>query len=117
MITSSQIFDYLQCPHRLHLDAASSESTRDPTSAFTEMLWQQGFEHTDSALDSLGITADIRTVPDELREAATLDAMNRREALIYHGKVCAEGLLAEAAAILVLRKKLNAYWGNDSEDN
>ena len=25
--------------------------------------------------------------------------------------------LAEAAAILVLRKKLNAYWGNDSEDN
>lgn len=25
--------------------------------------------------------------------------------------------LAEAAAILVLRKKLNAYWGSDSEDN
>ena len=25
--------------------------------------------------------------------------------------------LAETAALLVLRKKLNAYWGNDSEDN
>lgn len=25
--------------------------------------------------------------------------------------------LAEAAAILVLRKKLNAYWGNDSEES
>ena len=25
--------------------------------------------------------------------------------------------LAETAALLVLRKKLNAYWGDDSEDN
>ena len=25
--------------------------------------------------------------------------------------------LAEAAAILVLRKKLNVYWGNDGEDS
>lgn len=28
-----------------------------------------------------------------------------------------EKALAEAAALLVLRKKLNAYWGDDSEDN
>ena len=95
MITSSQIFDYLQCPHRLHLDATSSESLRDPTSAFTEMLWQQGLEHTESTLATLGITADMRAVPEEQRETATLDAMNRREALIYRGRVCAEGLLAE----------------------
>ncbi len=95
MITSNQIFDYLQCPHRLQLDATSAESQRDPTSAFTEMLWQQGFEHTDSTLDSLGITADMRTVPAEQREAATLDAMIRREALIYHGRVSADGLLSD----------------------
>ena len=28
-----------------------------------------------------------------------------------------EAALAEAAAILVLRKKLNALWGSDDEDN
>ena len=28
-----------------------------------------------------------------------------------------EKALAEAAALLVLRKKLNAYWGDDSEDS
>ncbi|SJN11199.1 hypothetical protein CZ787_05400 [Halomonas citrativorans] len=28
-----------------------------------------------------------------------------------------EKALAEAAALLVLRKKLNAYWDDDSEDN
>lgn len=95
MITASQVYDHIHCPHRTVLDAIRPESERDETSAFTEMLWAQGVEHEAAVLAGLGITADMSKVPLEQREAATMAAMVRREPLIYQGRICAGDLLGE----------------------
>ena len=54
--------------------------------------------------DDVTSNRTVRQIEDRIRE---LERELRRK----------DKALAEAAAILVLRKKLNAYWGNDSEDN
>lgn len=95
MITASQIYDHVQCPHRVFLDATKSADERDETSAFTEMLWAQGVEHEAAILSGLGVTADMSGHPLELREAATMAAIARRERLIYRGRICAGDLVGE----------------------
>lgn len=49
------------------------------------------------------------------REQAKADKKRIRQ--LEHELNRKEKALAEAAALLVLRKKLNAYWGDDSEDS
>jgi predicted RecB family nuclease len=93
MITASHVFDHVQCPHRPVMDATTPECERDETSAFTEMLWEQGVEHEASVLAGLGITADMSQVTLDLRESATLDAMLRKEPLIYRGRISDDDLL------------------------
>lgn len=95
MITASQVYDHVQCPHRPVLDATRPQSERDETSAFTEMLWAQGVEHEAAVLTGLGVTADMSQVPVEQREAATLAAMARKEPLIYRGRLSVDDLLGE----------------------
>ena len=95
MLTTSQLYDHIQCPHRVVLDATRPECERDATSAFTEMLWQQGVEHEHNTLAALGITADMSAVPVDQREVATLSAMARKEPLIYHGRISCDDLLGE----------------------
>jgi len=95
MITASQVYDHVQCPHRPVMDATKPESERDETSAFVEMLWEQGVEHEATVLAALGITADMSQVPLDQREAATLAAMARKEPLIYRGRISADDLLGE----------------------
>ena len=95
MISANTIFDHVQCPHRPVMDASKPESERDETSAFIEMLWEQGVEHGASILASLGVTADLSQVPVEQREAATRAAMARGEPLIYRGRLSVDDLLGE----------------------
>ena len=95
MITASQLYDHVQCPHRPVLDATRPESERDETSAFIEMLWQQGVDHEASVLETIGVTANLSTIPLGEREAATDDAMARKEPLIYRGRIAADDLLGE----------------------
>lgn len=77
------------------MDATAPESDRDETSAFTEMLWEQGVEHKASVLAGLGITADMSQVPLDLRESATLDAMLRKVPLIYRGRISDDDLVGD----------------------
>lgn len=95
MITASQLYDHVQCPHRPVLDATRPESEQDETSAFIEMLWQQGVEHEAAVLQTIGVTADLSAVPLDQREAATEAAMARKEPLIYRGRISADDLLGE----------------------
>lgn len=95
MITASQVYDHVQCPHRPVMDATKPESERDETSAFVEMLWEQGVAHEESVLAALNISADMSQVPLDQREAATLAAMARKEPLIYRGRISADDLLGE----------------------
>ena len=59
MISANTIFDHVQCPHRPVMDASKPESERDETSAFIEMLWEQGVEHGASILVSTSLAADF----------------------------------------------------------
>ena len=42
MISATQIYDYVQCPHRVFLDAFGDRALRDEPNAFVQLLWEQG---------------------------------------------------------------------------
>jgi len=85
MIDASQLYDYVQCPHRVYLDAFGDPSLRDDPNAFVELLWDQGLDHEKDMVADLGITADMSGVPVGDREYETRRAMGRGEPLIYQG--------------------------------
>lgn len=87
MITASQLYDYVQCPHRVYLDAFGDPTRKDEPNAFVELLWEQGVAHESDIVQTLGITADMSTVPVMDRERETRAAMGRGEPLIYQGRL------------------------------
>lgn len=89
MITASQLYDYVQCPHRVYLDAFGDPLHRDEPNAFVQLLWEQGVDHEAHIAATLGITADMSAVPIADRERETRLAMQRGEPLIYQGRLTA----------------------------
>jgi len=87
MITASQLYNYVQCPHRVYLDAFGDPARRDEPNAFVELLWEQGVDHEAQIVGTLGITADMSVVPFADRERETRLAMQRGEPLIYQGQL------------------------------
>jgi len=85
MIEASQLYDYVQCPHRVYLDAFGDPSLRDEPNAFVQLLWQQGLDHEEKIVEALGVTADMSAVPLVDRERETRQAMKRGEPLIFQG--------------------------------
>jgi transposase-like protein len=58
------------------------------------------------------------TAPEQSRRERELEKVSRKRIKQLERELKRkEAALAEAAALLVLRKKLNALWGNDAEDN
>lgn len=85
MISASQIYDYVQCPHRVALDVHGDPSQRDEPNAFVEMLWKQGGDHEKQIIAGLGVSIDISSLPEADRARETIAAMQRGEPLIYSG--------------------------------
>jgi len=85
------------------------EASRLPDDELGALLRREGIteavlgEWKAAALDALG---PQKKSTSDARKVRELEKQLRRK----------DKALAETAAILVLRKKLNAYWGNDSED-
>src|SRR4051794_37983203 len=95
-ITASILYALVQCPHRVALDAFEDPAKRDPVSPFVEMLWQRGFKYERQVIEGLETPfLDLSGLPAETREAATLAAMQRREPLIYSGRIADGDLLGE----------------------
>lgn len=95
MISASQLYDFVQCPHRVVLDATRPIAERDEPNAFVELLWEQGVDHEAAIVASMNITANMRLVPAEDRERETRGAMGRGEALIYGGRLTSGDLVGE----------------------
>jgi len=93
MITASQLYAYVQCPHRVYLDAFGDQTCRDEPNAFVELLWEQGVEHEAQIVAGLGISADMSVVPVDDRERETRLAMQRGERLIYQGRLSSDDRL------------------------
>lgn len=95
MISASQLYDLIQCSHRFVLDIHGDKSKRDEPNAFVQLLWEQGIDHETQIVNTLGISVSMKDVPPGQRELATLDAMKRREPLIYGGRIISADLIGE----------------------
>ena len=95
-ISATQIYDFVQCPHRVTLDVYGYPGERDEPNAFVELLWKQGVDHEAAMLTQIGAVTNLRTVEDATdRVRATMEAMARQEPLIYGGRLVAEDMVGE----------------------
>ena len=56
-VSASTLYDFVQCPTRVGLDAFGDRTKRDPTNPFVQLLWERGtlFERETIATNSLNI--------------------------------------------------------------
>lgn len=95
MISATQLYDYVQCPHRVFRDVFGDPADRDETSPFVELLWEQGLAHENTIAAGLNITANMKLIDVATREKETRAAMARRDALIYGGRLTSGDLIGE----------------------
>jgi len=110
MISASQLYDFVQCPHRVTLDVHSSVAEQDEPNAFVQLLWEQGLDHERTLASSLGITANMTLVAESDRERETAAAMQRGESLIYGGRIVSGDLVGVPD---LLKRRGNGYIPGD----
>jgi predicted RecB family nuclease len=110
-ITASVLYDLVQCPQRVALDAFGDPTERDEINPFVRLLWERGtlFERETIARLQLPFT-DLSKVDEADRERLTLEAMTRGDPLIYGGCIAAEDLLGMPD---LLRKEEGGYVPGD----
>ena len=95
-ITASQLYSHLVCPHRVAMDAAADPALRGEASAFVQLLWERGVAHERELIGSLPVPClDLSSLSGEAKEAATREAIARREPLIYSARLSVHELLGE----------------------
>lgn len=110
-ITASMLYSLVQCPHRITMDLRGDPATKDPISAFVELLWERGHAFEEQTVKGLDVPyLDLRDKPAEEKERATIEAMKRGEVLIHGGRIRAGDLLGEPD---ILRKKGERYLAGD----
>ena len=107
LITASMLYNHLVCTHRVAMDAFGDWNRRDKVSPFVEMLWARGNKYEATVVGGLGEPfVDLSTLTGDEKEAATRAAIARGEALIYNGRLSANGLLGEPD---LLRREGDGY--------
>jgi predicted RecB family nuclease len=97
-ITASHLYSYNTCPHRVWRDAHDNQKLKDEPNEFVQLLWEKGTQYEKDVLAKMEgdqPVLDLSIVPKEDRAQATLDAMSRKEPLIYHGRLEVGELLGE----------------------
>lgn len=89
-ITTSVVFNALQCPTRIYLDEHEDPARRDQIDAMTALLWQMGALHQEEVANQVPTAVNLADVPPDRRAAATMAEMehgteNMRNARIIHG--------------------------------
>lgn len=95
MISASQLYDFVKCPHRIALDSHGDPSRRDEPNEFVELLWEQGVTHEEEIVADLPITTNLRSLPPMDRERETILAIQSRSPLIYGGRLTTGDLVGE----------------------
>jgi len=107
LISASTLYNLVACEHRVHLDAFGDESLRDAIHPFVEWLWRNGISFEAATMAGSGNAAlNLRDAPKDERERLTVEAIQRREPLIYGGKLSADDLVGEPD---LLRLEENGY--------
>jgi uncharacterized protein len=95
-ITASQLYSHLTCSHRVAMDAVGDPAHRDAVSPFVQLLWERGTAHELEVMSGLGVPfVDLSALHGEAKEAATREAIARRDPLIYSGRLSVHELLGE----------------------
>jgi predicted RecB family nuclease len=110
-VTASVLYDLVQCPQRVALDAFGDPANRDPIKAFVRLLWERGalFEREAIAKLSQPFT-DLSKASDSDRERLTFEAMARGDSLIHGGRIRVDDLIG---APDLLRKEPGGYVPGD----
>jgi predicted RecB family nuclease len=110
-VTASVLYDLVQCPQRVALDAFGDAAKREPIKAFVRLLWERGalFERETIARLSQPFT-DLSKASDSDRERLTLEAMARGDSIIHGGCIRADDLLGVPD---LLRKEPGGYVPGD----
>jgi hypothetical protein len=93
-VTASVLYDFVQCPQHVALDAFGDAADRDAIKAFVRLLWDGGALFERETIARLGQPfTDLTRTSDIDRERLTFDAMARADSLIYGGFIHADDLL------------------------
>ena len=87
-ITASHLYNYDACPHRVWRDAHDNPNLRDDPNEFVQLLWEQGTQYEKEVLENMEgdqSVLDLSILPKEERAQATLNAMSRKEPLLFNG--------------------------------
>jgi predicted RecB family nuclease len=92
-VTASVLYDLVQCPQRVALDAFGNAADRDEINPFVRLLWERGTLFERETIAKLQVPfVDLSKAADADRQRLTLEAMARGEPLIYGGRISAEDL-------------------------
>lgn len=110
-VTASVLYDLVQCPQRVALDAFGDPANRDEINPFVRLLWERGalFERETIAKLNQPFT-DLSKAGKNDRERLTLEAMARGDTLIYGGRIRADDLEGVPD---ILRKEMGGYVPGD----
>lgn len=104
MITASMLYDLVECPQRVALDAFGAVAQRDDISPFVRMLWERGTLFEQETVANLRQPfVNLSDASEADRERLTLIAMTDGEPLIYGGCIRAGDLFGKPS---FLRKEL-----------
>ncbi len=94
VITGSMLYDLVSCPRRVALDLFGDKNLRDPISPFVQLLWERGSLFEKQTIAELTVPfLDLSQAHADEKERLTLEAMTRREPLIYSGRISADDLV------------------------
>lgn len=110
-VTASILYNLVECPQRVALDAFGDVVKRDQISPFVRLLWERGSLFEQETISNLQIPfLDLSAANEIDRERLTLDAMSKGEPLIYGGCIRADDLLGKPD---LLRKEVGGYVPGD----
>jgi uncharacterized protein len=110
-VTASVLYDLVQCPQRVALDAFGNPAERDALNPFVRLLWERGTLFERETIGRLRLPfLDLSMTDEADRERLTLEAMVRGEPLIYGGRIRADDLLGMPD---LLRKEPGGYVPGD----
>ena len=105
------LYDLVSCPHRVTLDLFGDPAQRDAPNPFIQLLWEKGSSFEQAIMDGLAIPfTNLSRYAGDDKERQTLAAMQRGDALIYSGRMQADGLLGDPD---LLRREGAGYVAGD----
>lgn len=93
-ITASKLYDYIQCPHRVWRDVYGPQEEKiQEANPFVQMLWDNGVNHEEKIIRSIGEFTDLSAGSFEGRFKKTIEAIQNKSPLIYQGVLKFENYL------------------------